>query len=177
MNTSQTKNPAPKVGHIDIETRGPVLVARIDGGPHALFDAALVGQLKALVDRADKDPNIHAVVFTGTHPERFLSHSDVEWLQQGGVGFPPINTTIAGIVTRMARMLNKVPVIRSLARMTRVVLATGGGTLGWPVCKGLAVSPGVATCAGLASASAVAASIRVMASSIASPPCPCRYKI
>jgi enoyl-CoA hydratase/carnithine racemase len=120
MNTSQTKHPAPKGGHIDIETRGPVLVARIDGGPHALFDAALVGQLKALVDRADKDPNIHAVVFTGTHPERFLSHSDLEWLQQGSVGFPPINTTIAGIVTRMARTLNKVPVIRSLARMTRL---------------------------------------------------------
>ncbi|WRH64431.1 MAG: enoyl-CoA hydratase/isomerase family protein [Fuscovulum sp.] len=120
MNTSQTKNPAPKGGHIDIETRGPVLVARIDGGPHALFDAALVGQLKALVDRADKDPNIHAVVFTGTHPERFLSHSDVEWLQQGGVGFPSINTTIAGIVTRMARTLNNVPVIRSLERLTRL---------------------------------------------------------
>jgi enoyl-CoA hydratase/carnithine racemase len=66
----------------------------------ALFDAALTKQLKELVDRADRDPNIHAVVFTGTHPDRFLSHSDVTWLQQGGVGFPPINTRIAGIVSR-----------------------------------------------------------------------------
>ena len=107
-------------GHIDVENHGAVLVARIDGGPHALFDAALTKQLKELVDRADRDPNIHAVVFTGTHPDRFLSHSDVTWLQQGGVGFPPINTRIAGIVSRMARLINKVPIIRTLAGMTRL---------------------------------------------------------
>ena len=107
-------------GHIDVENHGAVLVARIDGGPHALFDAALTKQLKELVDRADRDPNIHAVVFTGTHPDRFLSHSDVTWLQQGGVGFPPINTRIAGIVSRMARVINKVPIIRTLAGMTRL---------------------------------------------------------
>ena len=107
-------------GHINVENHGAVLVARIDGGPHALFDAALTKQLKELVDRADRDPNIHAVVFTGTHPDRFLSHSDVTWLQQGGVGFPPINTRIAGIVSRMARLINKVPIIRTLAGMTRL---------------------------------------------------------
>lgn len=107
-------------GHIDVENHGAVLVARIDGGPHALFDAALTKQLKELVDRADRDPNIHAVVFTGTHPDRFLSHSDVTWLQQGGVGFPPINTRIAGIVSRMARLINKVPIVRTLAGRTRL---------------------------------------------------------
>ena len=107
-------------GHIDVENHGAVLVARIDGGPHALFDAALTKQLKELVDRADRDPNIHAVVFTGTHTDRFLSHSDVTWLQQGGVGFPPINTRIAGIVSRMARLINKVPIVRTLAGMTRL---------------------------------------------------------
>ncbi|MER8376757.1 enoyl-CoA hydratase/isomerase family protein [Mesorhizobium sp. M1409] len=107
-------------GHIDVEEHGKVLVARIDGGPHALFDAALTKQLKELVDRADRDPNIHAVVFTGTHPDRFLSHSDVTWLQQGGIGFPPINTRIAGIVTRMARLINRIPIVRTLAGMTRL---------------------------------------------------------
>ena len=44
-------------GRIDVEDRGSLLVARIDGGPHALFDAALVKQLKELVDRADSDPD------------------------------------------------------------------------------------------------------------------------
>jgi len=103
-----------------VENHGAVLVACIDGGPHALFDAALTKQLKELVDRADRDPNVHAVVFTGTHPDRFLSHSDVAWLQQGGVGFPPINTRFAGIVSRMARLINRVPIIRTLAGMTRL---------------------------------------------------------
>ena len=115
-----TKQEPRADGHIDVENHGAVLVARIDGGPHALFDAALTKQLKELVDRADRDPNIHAVVFTGTHPDRFLSHSDVAWLQQGGVGFPPINTRVAGIVSRMARLINKVPVVRTLAGMTRL---------------------------------------------------------
>jgi len=109
-----------KIGQIYIESHGSVLVARIDGGPHALLYDTFVKQLKDLVDRADRDPNIRAVVFTGTHPNRFLSHSDVVWLQQGGVGFPPINTTIAGVVSRMARFVNKIPVVRSLASMTKL---------------------------------------------------------
>lgn len=124
MNTSQPPSPPSTAvqasGHIDVETRGPVLIARINGGPHALFDAALVDQLAELVDRADRDPTVHAVVFTGTHPDRFLSHSDVRWLQQGGVGFPPINTSLAGLVTRMARVINRIPVLRTVARMTRL---------------------------------------------------------
>src|SRR5215217_7540061 len=104
-----------------VENHGPkVLVARIDGGPHALFDAAIAKQLKELVDRADRDPNIHAVVFTGTHPDRFLSHSDVTWLQKGGTGFPPINTRLAGLVARTARLINRLPIVRTLAGMTRL---------------------------------------------------------
>jgi len=104
-----------------VENHGPkVLVARIDGGPHALFDAAIAKQLKELVDRADRDPNIHAVVFTGTHPDRFLSHSDATWLQKGGTGFPPINTRLAGLVARMARLINRLPIVRTLAGMTRL---------------------------------------------------------
>ena len=81
-------------GHLAVEGDAGVLIARLDGGPHALFDATMARELKELVDRADRDPEIHAVVFIGTHPDRFLSHSDVAWLQQGGTGFPPINTRL-----------------------------------------------------------------------------------
>ena len=63
-------------GRIDIEEHGAVLVARIDGGQHAVFDAVISKQLKELVDGADRDPNIRAVVLTGTHPERFLSQQN-----------------------------------------------------------------------------------------------------
>src|SRR5438093_8391189 len=33
---------------------------------------------------------------------------------------PPINTRVAGIVSRMARVINKLPIVRSLAGMTRL---------------------------------------------------------
>ena len=105
---------------LEIEEHGTTLIVRINGGKHALFSPDIATQLGKLVDRADKDPNIHAVVFTGAHPDRFLSHADVAWLQEGGVGFPPINTRVAGIVSRMARLINRLPIVRSLAGMTRL---------------------------------------------------------
>lgn len=118
--TQKSSATAPTSGHIDVETRGPVLVARIDGGPHALFDVVIAQQLKELVDRADRDPAVRAVVFTGTHPDRFLSHADVTWLQQGGVGFPPISTRTARFVARLASGINKMPPVRSIAMKTRL---------------------------------------------------------
>ena len=118
-NLNRGKHIQPK-GNIITESHGAILVARIDGGPHALLDQEIARQLKELVDRADKDPNIRAVIFTGIHPDRFLSHSDVVWLQEGGVGFPPVNTGFAGVVSRMARLINKIPVVRSLAAMTKL---------------------------------------------------------
>ncbi|KZX22559.1 enoyl-CoA hydratase/isomerase family protein [Rathayibacter tanaceti] len=114
--TTTDREVARPDGHLDIDDRGAVLVARIDGGPHALFDVAIARELKELVDRADRDPDIRAVVFTGAHPDRFLSHADVTWLQQGGVGFPPIGTRTAGLVARLATAINRTPVLRTLAR-------------------------------------------------------------
>src|SRR3954471_51154 len=105
---------------LEIDAHGATLIVRINGGQHALLTPDIASQLGTLVDRADKDPNIHAVVFTGAHPDRFLSHADVAWLQEGGVGFPPINTRVAGIVSRMARVINTLPIVRSLAGMTRL---------------------------------------------------------
>ena len=73
---------------LEIEEHGATLIVRINGGKPALFDQEITAQLGKLVDRADKDPNVHAVVFTGTHPDRFLSHSDVSWLQGGRCRVP-----------------------------------------------------------------------------------------
>lgn len=110
---------ADKTG-LEIEEHGATLIVRLDGGKHALFTRDIATQLGELVDRADKDPSIRAVVFTGAHPDRFLSHSDVTWLQEGGVGFPPINTRLARVVSRMARLINRLPIVRSLAGVTRL---------------------------------------------------------
>ena len=89
-------------------------------GVLAAFDEQIARDLKELVDRVDRDPDIHAVVFTGTHPNRFLSHSDVAWLQEGGTGFPPINTRVARLAARTARLINRLPIVRTAAGMTRL---------------------------------------------------------
>jgi enoyl-CoA hydratase/carnithine racemase len=107
-------------GSISVEGDTGVLIARLDGGPHALFDPEMSRQLAALVDRADRDPDVDAVVFTGTHPDRFLSHSDVRWLQAGGTGFPPINIGMAKLAARSAHLVNRLPGIRTLAGKTRL---------------------------------------------------------
>ncbi|NMO22885.1 enoyl-CoA hydratase/isomerase family protein [Pyxidicoccus fallax] len=71
----------------DIEAHGSTLVVRIDGGPLQLFGVDVALQLEALVERVDKDPDVRAVVFASTHPQRFMSHADVKWLQQGGADY------------------------------------------------------------------------------------------
>jgi len=103
-----------KIG-LEVEQRGTTQIVRIYGGKDALLYPEMVKDFARIVDRADKDPDVHAVIFTGTHPDRFLSHADILWLQQGGVGFPPINTRVAGIVFRTATALNKIPGVRSVA--------------------------------------------------------------
>ncbi|MGU3293203.1 enoyl-CoA hydratase/isomerase family protein [Williamsia sp. M5A3_1d] len=95
-------------GKLTIDDRGPVLVAHIDGGPLGLFGNQLAEQLDDLVDRADADPNTHAVVFTGTHPGRFISHAEVRWLQEGGAAVPSVSVAGASMLARVARAADKV---------------------------------------------------------------------
>ncbi|MFI6362154.1 enoyl-CoA hydratase/isomerase family protein [Nocardia sp. NPDC050630] len=94
-------------GHLDIEDRGAVLIARVDGGPHGLFGLEIANQLEALVDRVDGDPNVHAVVFTGAHPQRFVSHADVRWLQEGGAAVPSVNRLGASVLARTAKNVDR----------------------------------------------------------------------
>jgi enoyl-CoA hydratase/carnithine racemase len=51
--------------HLDIEDRGATFIVRVDGGPHSLFGVDIADELDELVDRVDRDPSVHAVVFTG----------------------------------------------------------------------------------------------------------------
>jgi enoyl-CoA hydratase/carnithine racemase len=94
-------------GTIEIEDRGAVLVARVDGGPLGLFGNDIAEQLDALVDRADADPGIQAVVFTGTHPGRFVSHAEVRWLQEGGAAVPAVGVKGASALALVARGVNR----------------------------------------------------------------------
>jgi enoyl-CoA hydratase len=105
-------------GNLEIEDRGAVLVARVDGGRLGLFGNDIAEQLDALVDRAEDDPNIHAVVFTGTHPERFVSHAEVRWLQEGGAKVPSVNVTGASVLARTAKGVNRAGGLQSLLGKT-----------------------------------------------------------
>ena len=94
-------------GNLEIEDRGSVLVARVDGGPLGLFGNDIAEQLDALVDRADGDPNIYAVIFIGTHPERFVSHAEVRWLQEGSASVPSVGVKGASALARTAKGVNR----------------------------------------------------------------------
>ena len=105
-------------GHLEVEDRGAVVLVRVDGGRHALFDAEISRQLEQLVDRVEKDPNVRAVVFTGAHPERFVSHADVRWLQEGGAAVPSMSRRGASAVARTARGVDRARVLEPVARRT-----------------------------------------------------------
>jgi len=94
-------------GNLEVEDRGAVLVVRVDGGPLGLFGNDIAEQLDALVDRADGDPQVQAVVFTGTHPGRFVSHAEVRWLQEGGATVPSVGVKGASALARVARGVNR----------------------------------------------------------------------
>ncbi len=106
------------VGRIDIETRGSVLIARLDGGPMAMFGEGTARDLLALLDRVEKDPSIHGVVFTGTHPTRFVGHADVRWLQEGGKSTPKLGRSAASAVVRTADFARRTPGMTTLASVT-----------------------------------------------------------
>ena len=94
-------------GHLEVEDRGAVLIVRVDGGPHALFGPEIANELEALVDRVDHDPRVHAVVITGAHPKRFISHADVRWLQQGGAATPSVGERGASAIVRAAEIADR----------------------------------------------------------------------
>lgn len=71
-----------------------------------------------LVERADRDPAVRAVVFTGTHPERFVSHADLGWLQEDGSVIPPVSRRVTAVVVKLGHMLNRNGLTRWIASKT-----------------------------------------------------------
>jgi enoyl-CoA hydratase/carnithine racemase len=61
---------------------------------------------------------VHAVVFTGAHPGRFVSHADVRWLQEEGAAVPALGPQSASVVARLARSADRARVLEPLARKT-----------------------------------------------------------
>jgi enoyl-CoA hydratase/carnithine racemase len=104
--------------HFEIEDRGSVLLVRVDGGPHSLFGVEIAKQLEEFVDRVDADPSVHAVVVTGARPDRFVSHADVRWLQEGGAAVPELSRRSASAALRLARGIDRARVPEPVVRRT-----------------------------------------------------------
>jgi len=90
----------------DIENRGGTLLVKVDGGKHQLFGLKFSKLLDELVDSAENDPDVHAVVFAGKHPDRFVSHADVRWLQEGGAEVPNVGRRGAAAIIDTAHKAN-----------------------------------------------------------------------
>jgi len=104
--------------HFEIEDREAVLVVRVDGGPHSLFGVDMANELEELVDGVDRDPGVHAVVFTGAREGRFVSHADVRWLQAEGAAAPDLGRRSASAALRLARGVDRARVLEPVVRRT-----------------------------------------------------------
>lgn len=103
---------------LEIEKHGATLVVRVDGGKHGLFGLDIAAQLDELVDKADNDPSIHAVVFTGARPDRFVSHADVRWLQEGGAEVPKVGRRGAAAIIDVSHKVSNAKSLDPIARKT-----------------------------------------------------------
>jgi enoyl-CoA hydratase len=57
-------------------------------------------------------------VITGTHPERFVAHAELRWLQEGGAASPTVGPRAASAIVHAARAARRLPGIRGLADRT-----------------------------------------------------------
>ena len=103
---------------IDVEQRGRVLLARLQGGPRGEFGPEIAADLDALVTRAETDEGVGAVVITGSHPDRFVAHAELRWLQEGGAASPSVGPRGASAVVHAARAARRVRGVRGLADRT-----------------------------------------------------------
>jgi enoyl-CoA hydratase/carnithine racemase len=102
------------IDFIQTEQQGRVLIARLGNPHHGLMNNAMVAQLLQLVIKVDKDPDIGAVIFTGGHPDIFISHFDIAELLDSIQDAPPMSAKMAGWVMRLTAGLCKIPGVRSL---------------------------------------------------------------
>jgi enoyl-CoA hydratase/carnithine racemase len=107
---------------IQIEELGAgVIVARFVGNELGLFGREDAPELFDLVERADRDPDIRAVVFTGSHPHRFISHADLRWLQEDGSVIPPVGRGLTSLVARIAHQFCRSKLTRWVASKTSLM--------------------------------------------------------
>ena len=109
------------MGEVRTEQRGRVLVATMDNPPHALMDRGIAEGLQAVVERAESDDGIGAVVLTGSRPDRFIAHYDVAELLAGARSSPAVSPRAAAGSLRTVAAVRRVP--RGESALARTPLA------------------------------------------------------
>ena len=105
------------MGNVRVDQHGRVLVATIENPPHGLMDGDIVAGLGSLVQRAEADGGVGAVVLTGAHPERFVAHYDVGELLTAARNSPAVGRRAAHGSLRVVGVLRRVGAIeRALER-------------------------------------------------------------
>ena len=105
-------------GHLSVETRGAVLIVRLEGGSLGLMGLNMANELSTLLDKVESDTSVKAVVMTGTHPGRFIGHADVRWLQEGGKSIPAVGRGLASAIARTSAAVRRVPPLAAVASAT-----------------------------------------------------------
>lgn len=100
------------------EHDGGVIVARLATHELGLFGRDDAPEFVELVKRADRDPDVRAVVFTGSHPGRFISHADLQWLKDDGSVIPPVSRGITSVVAKVAHRFGRNKLTRWVAGKT-----------------------------------------------------------
>ena len=85
-----------------------MLLATVDNPPHGLMDSGIVADLATLVQRADEDDGVGAVVLTGSHPDRFVAHYDVGELLVASRSGPSVGRRTAKSSLRLVGALRRV---------------------------------------------------------------------
>jgi enoyl-CoA hydratase/carnithine racemase len=97
------------MGEVRTEQRGRVLVATMDNPPHALMDTSIVDGLEAIIERADADDGVGAVVLTGARADRFIAHYDVGELLAAARAGGSVGRRAAAASVRVVGALRHVP--------------------------------------------------------------------
>lgn len=101
-----------------MEARGRVLLATLDNPPHGLMDSGTVDGLDRLVERAESDETVDAVVLTGAHPDRFVAHYDMRELLEGAQAGPAVGPRAASASLRVVGTLRRVPSVEEALTRT-----------------------------------------------------------
>lgn len=104
--------------YLDTEQHDRVLLVRLANPPTALMNAGMTAALDELVHAVDENPGIGAVVLTGSHPERFVTHYDVGELLAMARQAPPVTRAMAFTGLRTVGLLARLPAVRGLLDRT-----------------------------------------------------------